>query len=950
MKTASSRAFVERRMGDANGRDATGNATRGASSPSSTSSPRRPAVSTYALLFLLVLLVGVFLAPVVSGGWFGSFSRADVITRYRGAMHRQAVKVGESEAVTRLKEKPDEDPPERDVQKPSASVNVDDLHDHKRKEHNRDEASKTASTSRNLAAHEPTRTTLAEHESDELHWSLEVQDLLRQSVQAGFVTMLQTSALLIVATHLDIAAHKSLVLASCTLLATSVAAGFSEYVVRSAEREFLIHEWNLEREEVLQTGDEERQEMIALYQKRGGLRLEDASTVADTLSRYPEYWVRHMLNEEIGLRIPSSLAVLRPKTNAARQQGSISREEAEEDLIPEQQGVATAAFTVSFMHFCFGILPVLGNAYLVYSRQVHLRIKFFVVNNIGVLAAAIGAGVLLGSLVGARHLRLFVVAITSAAAATLLFALLCMHLGKVALGIVVVSRNRLGEDEDGHDDARIVSGSVMPSSSSSTATGGKLQILLPTLAIAASSFGFALFLGSNQEQTFFAQEALFDFLSGSSKMPTVPSSGTTTKDTASTSGVSVLHVFIISTCCCLCAGLGCVPFFFVPSSGVTAKTVARANLVAAGIMLAASWGLITEAFDLQRGSTTPPGSRLAASASVSWGFGLGILFIVFLERYLGDPDPWEVMLSLFRLRREEEAISHGSANEAGGVENHTERIANEADIQKPTEEKISPKSQRLPPSQVLAGSSPSSCSSSSPCPKSSGFSSPKKPPSGFSSPNKTSASSPNKASSTVFPSSSPSKGVLLFLAMFFHSFAEGVAIGVSFGEQEGNLGLFIAIALAVHNVPEGLVVGLTLLCRENDELFDENDELETEQLPLDAALEESSGTSSSNKNINIESRITTTTSRRTCWQAIVVAIVSSMPQPFMAVVSLVAVQTAALLLPYGLSFAAGAMVYVSYVELWSDARKPESGLSLGEALIVTSASFLSMCILQENLF
>ena len=51
---------------------------------------------------------------------------------------------------------------------------------------------------------------------------------------------------------------------------------------------------------------------------------------------------------------------------------------------------------------------------------------------------------------------------------------------------------------------------------------------------------------------------------------------------------------------------------------------------------------------------------------------------------------------------------------------------------------------------------------------------------------------------------------LVLGTMFFHSFPEGLAIGVAFGSGEVGLGLLMAIAISIHNIPEGIAVSLPL--------------------------------------------------------------------------------------------------------------------------------------------
>lgn len=56
------------------------------------------------------------------------------------------------------------------------------------------------------------------------------------------------------------------------------------------------------------------------------------------------------------------------------------------------------------------------------------------------------------------------------------------------------------------------------------------------------------------------------------------------------------------------------------------------------------------------------------------------------------------------------------------------------------------------------------------------------------------------------------KGLLIVGIMTAHSFTEGVGLGVSFGSGT-DLGLFITLAIAVHNIPEGLAISLVLVPR-----------------------------------------------------------------------------------------------------------------------------------------
>lgn len=140
------------------------------------------------------------------------------------------------------------------------------------------------------------------------------------------------------------------------------------------------------------------------------------------------------------------------------------------------------------------------------------------------------------------------------------------------------------------------------------------------------------------------------------------------------------------------------------------------------------------------------------------------------------------------------------------------------------------------------------------------------------------------------------KMLLILIVMTVHSFAEGVAVGVSFGGGV-TLGAVITIAIAIHNVPEGVAISAVLR-------------------PQGVSVVRCAG-----------------------W-----SIFSSLPQPLMAVPAFLFVETFRVALPYGLGFAAGAMVFMVLVELLPEAY--EHGDRAQVATLAT-ASAVAMVLFQQ---
>lgn len=140
--------------------------------------------------------------------------------------------------------------------------------------------------------------------------------------------------------------------------------------------------------------------------------------------------------------------------------------------------------------------------------------------------------------------------------------------------------------------------------------------------------------------------------------------------------------------------------------------------------------------------------------------------------------------------------------------------------------------------------------------------------------------------------------LLVFSVLFVHSLPEGMALGSAYGSDVSGLALFVFLAIAIQNIPEGTAVAI----------------------PMEEANYSAS---------------------KQFWAATL----TSLPQPIGAVLAYVLVEEVAQVLPFSLAFAGGAMLALIVIELIPDAieaGKPGQAVAGG---VIGGAVMLALGIL-----
>ena len=142
--------------------------------------------------------------------------------------------------------------------------------------------------------------------------------------------------------------------------------------------------------------------------------------------------------------------------------------------------------------------------------------------------------------------------------------------------------------------------------------------------------------------------------------------------------------------------------------------------------------------------------------------------------------------------------------------------------------------------------------------------------------------------------------ILVFLVLFVHSFPEGFAIGTAYASATVGLGLFIVVAIAIQNIPEGTSTAIPMA-----------------------------------------------TAGYGFWAQFWAAVLTSVPQPIGAVIAYLLVEEITALLPVSFAFAAGAMLALVVVSVFPDALREQPrdafiGAAVGGAFMLAFSAVLGV--------
>ena len=193
-------------------------------------------------------------------------------------------------------------------------------------------------------------------------------EYVKSIIYGGLDGIITTFAIVAGISGATLSTEVILVLGFANLIADGLSMGIGDYLSEVSELEYIQSEKKREEWEFDNYKEGEIQEMIEIYKKKG-ISLNDAELILRTMSKYREFFVSHMLVQELELQPPSG------------------------DEQPMKGGIVTL---LSFL--CFGCVPLLS--YIILA-QIDFNDNFdprFLISCILTILCLFGLGVFKGKI------------------------------------------------------------------------------------------------------------------------------------------------------------------------------------------------------------------------------------------------------------------------------------------------------------------------------------------------------------------------------------------------------------------------------------------------------------------------------------------------------------------------------------------------------------------------
>ena len=132
-------------------------------------------------------------------------------------------------------------------------------------------------------------------------------DYVKSIIYGGLDGIVTTFAIVTGVRGAELDTEIILVLGICNLVADGLSMGVGDFLSEKAELDYAYSERQREQWEFENYKDGEIQEMIDIYKNNHGMKHEHAETIIKTMALYPEFFIDHMMIQELDIQPPSGI-------------------------------------------------------------------------------------------------------------------------------------------------------------------------------------------------------------------------------------------------------------------------------------------------------------------------------------------------------------------------------------------------------------------------------------------------------------------------------------------------------------------------------------------------------------------------------------------------------------------------------------------------------------------